>query len=96
MSVFISLIEILDKVNGTYTIYDLGAHYLIRQTLLSKYKSYGIKQINYEPSIFDKGDPKYVWVRQKYSGYNDSSTNQKELILNIDILNRFFGNKKIL
>ena len=93
MSIFISLIEILDKVNDTYTIYDLGDHAKIRQKLLEKYKSYGVNKINYDPSIFDSGDPKYIWVRQKYSGYKYSVINQKEKELKLANFNfsAFFG-----
>ena len=69
---FLSLIIVLNKVNDTYTIYDLGNHYFIRQTLLKNYKSYGIKELNYEPAIFDSGDPKFIYVRQNYShSYDD-------------------------
>ena len=68
MSIFISLITVLNKVNDTYIVYDLGNHVHIRKTLLLRYKSYGIKKLNYEPAIFDSGDQKFVWVRQKYSG----------------------------
>ena len=67
MSIFISLITVLNKVNDTYTVYDLGNHEYIRKTLLEKYKSYGIKKLNYEPAIFDSGDPKFVYIRQNYS-----------------------------
>ena len=69
MSIFISLITVLNKVNDTYTIYDLGNHIKIRKTLLEKYKSYGIKKLNYEPCIFDNGTSKFVYVRQNYSWY---------------------------
>ena len=69
MSIFISLITVLNKVNDTYTIQDLGNHVNIRKTLLEKYKSFGIKAINYEPAIFDNGSPKFVYVRQNYSWY---------------------------
>lgn len=58
---------------------------------MEKYKSYGINKINYDPSIFDSGDPKYIWVRQKYSGYNDSEINQKELKLANFNFSTFFG-----
>lgn len=68
MSIFISLIIVLNKVNNTLTVYDLGDHVKIRKTVLKKYKSYGIKELNYEPAIFDSGAPKFIWVRQKYSG----------------------------
>ena len=67
MSIFISLIIVLNKVNDIYSIYDLGNHIKIRKKLLEKYKSYGIKELNYEPCIFDNGAPKFVYVRQNYS-----------------------------
>ena len=38
MSIFISLISVLKKTNGTYTIYDLGNHVFVKKTLLQKYK----------------------------------------------------------
>ena len=80
MSIFISLITVLNKVNDTYTIYDLGNHVKIRATLLENYKSYGIKTINYEPGIFDDGEPKFVYVRQNYSWYyNKIGKNLKRL-----------------
>ena len=91
MSVFISLIINLNKVNDTYTVYDLGNHVIIKQKLLKKYKSFGVNQLNYDPAIFDSGDPKYIWVRQKYSGYNDSRVFQKELMINDFNLKKFYG-----
>ena len=92
MSIFISLITVLNKVNDTYTIYDLGNHVYIRKTILKKYKSYGIKELNYEPSIFDSGDPKFVWVRQNYSGtYNKKRQIQKRLKVKNFNLSKFYG-----
>ena len=80
MSIFISLITVLNKVNDTYTIYDLGIHPHIRKNILKKYKSLGVKELNYEPAIFDNGGPKFVWVRQNYSGtYNLTRGIQKRL-----------------
>ena len=67
MSIFLSLIVVLSKVNGTYTIYDLQGHPTSRTTLLKIYKSFGIKDLNYEPAIFDNGEYKFVYVRQNYS-----------------------------
>ena len=58
----------MNKVNDTYNIYDIGTHAKARKTILQKHKSFGIKDINYEPAIFDSGFPKFVWVRQNYSG----------------------------
>ena len=92
MSIFISLITVLNKVNDTYTVYDLGIHVHIRKTILEKYKSYGIKKLNYEPAIFDSGDPKFVWVRQNYSGtYKLTRQFQKRLKENNFNLSKFYG-----
>lgn len=74
MSIFISLITVLNKVNDTYTIYDMGNHVFIRKYIMERYKSFGIKELNYEPTNFDSGAPKFVWVRQKYSGTYDMSS----------------------
>lgn len=67
--IFCSLIIVLGKVNDIYTIYDIGLHPTVRRDLLNNYKLYGLKNINYEPAIFDNGDPKFVYVR-----HNDSLT----------------------
>ena len=32
------------------------------------FKKLGIKEINYEPAVFDEGEPKFIYVRQKFSG----------------------------
>ena len=90
-SVFLSLILVLNKVNDSYTIYDLKNHVFIRETLLKNYKLYGIKAINYEPAIFDNGDPKFVWTRQKYSGTFNPRKNKTTLKVNNFNLNRFYG-----
>ena len=68
MSIFASLILVLNKVNDIYTVYDLGHHNIIRQTFLKEYKSFGIKRLDYEPVNFDTGDIKFVWVRHNFSG----------------------------
>lgn len=92
MSIFISLITVLNKVNDTYTIYDLGIHPHIRKNILKKYKSLGVKELNYEPAIFDNGGPKFVWVRQNYSGtYNLTRGIQKRLKINDFNLSKFYG-----
>ena len=92
MSIFISLIIVLKKVNDIYTIYDLGGHTLIRTTLLKSYKSFGIKFLNYEPAIFDSGVPKFVWVRHNFSGtLNYSKFVKKNLKLTHFNLNNFYG-----
>ena len=67
LGIFLSLILIINKVNDTYSIYDLGAHTHVRKNILKRYKSFGINQLNYEPSIFDTGDSKFIYVRQKFS-----------------------------
>lgn len=92
MSIFASLIVVLKKVNSTYTVYDLGNHMLLRKQVLYSYKSYGIKELNYEPAIFDNGAPKFVYVRQKYSG---SDANYKHIPKGLKEVNfsriNFFG-----
>lgn len=92
-SIFESLIIVLNKVNDTYTIYDLGYHDLVRINLLKNYKSYGIKELKYEPAIFDSEIPKFVWVRQKYSwAYNITTQIKKVLKVNNNFnLSKFFG-----
>ena len=92
MSVFHSLITVLNKVNDSYTIFDLHGHSICRKILLKKYKSFGIKNLNYEPAIFDSGDIKFVWVRQKFSAlYNNSIRKQKTLKLFNFNLSNFYG-----
>lgn len=71
MSIFFSLIINLHKVNDSYTILDLREHNNIKKYLLKNYKSFGIKNLNYEPALFDESENKFIYVRQKYSGsYN--------------------------
>ena len=71
LGIFMSLIINLKNVNDTYTIYDMGGHTDVTRNLLNKYKSFGIKELNYEPFIFDSGDSKFIYVRQKFSNnYN--------------------------
>ena len=94
INIFLSLITVLNKVNDTYIIYNLGGHTTIRKTLLEKYKSYGIKELNYEPAIFDSGDPKFVYVRQNYSvtiTLNQIKLMQKMPIMNYFNLSHFYG-----
>ena len=67
MSIFISLILNLNKVNDTITIFDLGDHTYIKKTLLKKYKSFGIKELDYDPSLFDESSQKFIYVRQNFS-----------------------------
>jgi len=93
-SVFESLIIDLNKVNKTYNIYEFGHHFSVRKNLLQNYKSYGIKNLNYEPAIFESGAPKFVWVRQKYSClYNSSKIEQaKKMLKDINFnLRKFIG-----
>lgn len=95
MSVFISLIIVLNKVNDSYTVYDLGVHYNIRKYLLKSYKSFGIANLDYEPAIFDNGDTKFVWVRQKFSGkYEQSKRLKNNLKLYNFNITKFFGKIK--
>ena len=91
-SIFATLILVLNKVNDTYIVYDLGDHTQIRKTVLEKYKSYGINELKYEPAIFDSGDPKFAWVRQKYSGmYEKYGKTIKGLKLYDFNISKFYG-----
>ena len=91
-SIFASLIIILNKINDSYNIYDLGDHTRIRKNLLKKYKNFGLKKLDYEPAIFENGAPKCVWVRQRYSGiYRKGKPKVK--VVNFD-LGQFYGIKK--
>ena len=94
-SIFESLILVLNKVNDIYTIYDFRPHQSVRRKFIKFYKSYGIKQLNYEPGIFDSGAPKFVWVRQKYSYfYNNTKNRQIKNFLKINNnfnLSKFYG-----
>jgi hypothetical protein len=91
-SIFLSLILTLNKVNDSYTIYDLKQHYLTRQVLLKNYKSFGIKTLDYEPAIFDNGDPKFVKVKQNYGVTFNNKLNKKLLkIHKLFNLNKFYG-----
>ena len=92
MSIFVSLITVLKYVNQTLTIYNLRGHTNIRETLLKKYKDFGIKELNYEPAIFEYLDHKFIWVRQKFSGtykqYKNIQYKLKEINFN---LTKFYG-----
>jgi len=91
-SIFISLIVTLNKVNDTYYIYDLGDHSFIRKNFLKTYKLYGIKKLDYEPAVFDSGDPKFIYVRQEYSGaYNYYKLIPKKLKAHNFNLSLFYG-----
>lgn len=93
-ALFLSLVIVLKKVNATYTIYDMGNHWFTRKTILENYKSYGISVLNYEPAVIDSGDPKFIYVRQKYSHSYDEirkivrQSGFKVTNLNLD---NFFG-----
>ena len=90
-SIFISLITVLNQVNSTYTIYDIGDHSYLRTKILKSYKSFGIKEINYEPTIFDSGEPKFIYVRQKFSGSYDVSRKSIKSQIKTDFdLNKFY------
>ena len=92
MSIFASLIVVLNSVNDTYNIYELGTHMKIRKKIITSYKSFGIKELNYEPAIFDSGGPKFVWVRQKYSGqFHYTKMIEKKLKLCKFNLSKFYG-----
>ena len=89
LAIFLSLIIVLKKVTGIYTIFDIGPHPEIRTYLINKRNSFGIKKFNYEPAIFDNESPKFVYVRQKYShNYNlhKSLKFKKEIKFNINKL----------
>ena len=95
MSIFVSLIVVLKNVNDTYTIYDLGSHIQVRKRIIDSYKSFGIKELYYDPAVFDRGDKKFVWVRQKYAGtqfYSESIKNSLKLY-NFN-LTKFYGKQK--
>ena len=53
-SIFINLIAILNRINGIYIIYDFGNSVHIIKKLFEKYRLYKIKELNYEPFIFEK------------------------------------------
>ena len=92
MSIFISMVIVLNQVNDIYTIYDLKGHTRIRSTLIKFFKSFGIQKLDYEPSIFDSGEPKFVWVRHNYSGTLNYSNNIKKYLKLINFnLTTFYG-----
>ena len=90
--VFASLVTVLNQVNDTLTINDLGSHTIFRRNILNSFKSFGIKELNYEIANFDSGEPKFVYVRQNYSRdyrfYVHFKRNKKEYNFN---LNKFYG-----
>ena len=95
MSIFVSLITILNKTNDTYNIYDLGTHVRVKKVLLQKYQQFGIKSLNYEPAVFESGTAKFVWVRQNYSGDLQYSERIKKRLKEYEFdLNKFYGKYK--
>ena len=83
----------MNKVNDSYTIYDLDSHTTARKYLLNNYKQFGLKKLDYEPAYIDCDSPKFVWVRQNFSGtlkyFNKPNT--KAVHFNLD---NFYGIKK--
>lgn len=68
MSIFQSLIIFMNKVNDLYTIYDIQSHTKARKYILENYKKLGLQKLDYDPAYFEVDIPKFVWVRQNYSG----------------------------
>ena len=92
LGIFASLITVLNKVNDTYTIMDLGSHSKIRMKILESYKSFGIKDLKYEPAIFESGEIKYVYVRHKYSKDYKRSIKIKNKLIQCNFnLTKFYG-----
>ena len=93
LGLFLSLITIIKSVNDSYTIFDMGSHTNVRETLIKNHKIYGLKNLSYEPAIFDSGTPKFVYVRQQYSdNYNGTKHIPKKLnVINFN-LSKFYGN----
>lgn len=92
MSIFVSLILVLNKVNDAYNIFDLGSHTGVRAWLLRSYKSFGIDKLDYEPAIFDYGTAKFIWVRQNFSGqFGYSESIKKSLVEYKFDLKKFYG-----
>ena len=92
LGIFLSLIVVLDKVNDTYNIYEIGAHTVVRKMLLNYYKKYGIKELKYDPGSFYDGQPKFVYVRQNYSTVINFSMSIKKRLRNYNFnLTKFYG-----
>ena len=92
MSIFVSLIIAINKVNDSYNIFDLGSHVGVREKILESYKSFGLNELNYEPAIFDSGIAKYIWVRHTFAGqYDYSEVLKKDLIEYKFDLKKFYG-----
>jgi len=92
IGIFLSLIVVLNKINDTFVISDLGIHSVVKKNLLKFYKIFGIKEINYDPAIFDSGTEKFVYIRQKYSNaYERSMLIKKKLKEYKFDLDKFYG-----
>ncbi len=90
LGIFLSLILNLKNTNDTYTIYDIGDHTNVSRNIENKTKSFGIKELNYIPFIFDSGDSKFIYVRQKFSNnYNGTFKIMKKKSLKFNLL-KFF------
>ena len=63
MSIFTSLIVIINKVKDTYNIFDLGTRIYVRNKLQESHDLLGLMSLK-----FDSGDIKYIRVRQNYYG----------------------------
>ncbi len=93
LPVFLSLITLIKNVNDSFSVFEMGNHENIRETLIRNYKKYGLKNLLYEPAIFDSGTPKFVYVRQKYSDNYNYTKKIPYKYKNIDFnLSRFYGN----
>lgn len=92
LGIFLSLVVVLNKVNETINIYDIGAHVEVKKKLLNNYKKYGLKELKYEPAYFDSGQPKFVYVRQNYSTVINFSMTAKKRLRHYDFnLDKFYG-----
>ena len=61
--------------------------------IILKYKKFVLQKLDYEPAIFENGEPKFVWVRQHFSGtyYNRKKPKKKAVYFD---LNKFYGIKE--
>ena len=92
MSIFVSLIISLKKVKKIISVYDLGGHSRIKKFLQRHYNKFVTGQISYELAIFENAKPKFIWVRQNYSGtyniYKNYIKKLKQVSFNLD---KFYG-----
>ena len=92
MSIFVSLIISLKKVKKIISVYDLGGHTRIKKFLQRHYNKFVTGQISYELAIFENAKPKFIWVRQNYSGtyniYKNYIKKLKQVSFNLD---KFYG-----